>query len=117
LADGFRHDATSWMDLVHQLDARPRGPASGYPSVVMVQPTHDWKSDHFAPSILRGRNRVALFRDLLGNPLMWSCPVEVGHIVIEGALKLLLLKDQQVVQTFLSDILKKRSQTALARGA
>ncbi len=34
---------------------------------------------------------------------MRSCLVEVGHIRIEHALELLLLKDQQVVQTFLSD--------------
>jgi len=40
--DVFRHDPTSWMDLVHQLDARSPGPASGYPVIVMVQPTHDW---------------------------------------------------------------------------
>jgi hypothetical protein len=28
LEDLLRHDATSWMDLVHQLDDRTRGPAS-----------------------------------------------------------------------------------------
>ena len=42
-----------------------------------------------------------LFRDLLRNPLMRSCLVEVGHIRIEHVLELLLLKDQQVVEAFL----------------
>ena len=78
--DLFSHDAISWMDLVHQLDSRTRGPASGYPLVVMVQPTHDRKSDHLIPCILRGRNRSAPFRHLLLDPLMWSCLVEVRHI-------------------------------------
>jgi hypothetical protein len=99
--DLFRHDAQSWMDLVHQLDARIRGSASGCPAVVMVQPTHDRKSDHLVPCILSGRNRATPFRDLLRNPLMRSCLVEVDHIHIEHALELLLLKDQQVIQTFL----------------
>src|SRR5690348_12814032 len=36
--DLFRHDTTSWMDLVHQPDAHTRGPSSGYPLIVMVKP-------------------------------------------------------------------------------
>ena len=78
--DLFRQYAPSWMDLVHQLDSRTHGPASGYPLVVMVQPTHDRKSDHLVPCIPRGRNRSAPFRHLLLDPLMRSCLVEVGHI-------------------------------------
>ena len=42
------------------------------------------------------------FWKLLPNPLMWSCPVEVGHIPIENPLELLLVEDQQVVKAFLS---------------
>ena len=42
-----------------------------------------------------------MFRDMLPNPLMGSCLVEVHHIHIEHALQLLLLKDQQMVQAFL----------------
>src|SRR5438067_3211974 len=53
--------------------------------------------------MLSGRNRAALFRDPLRNPLMRSCLVEVGYIGIEHALELLLLKDQQVIEAFLSD--------------
>ena len=99
--DLFRQYAPSWMDLVHQLDSRTHGPASGYPLVVMVQPTHDRKSDHLVPCIPRGRNRSAPFRHLLLDPLMRSCLVEVCHIRIEHAVELPLMQDQQVVQTFL----------------
>jgi hypothetical protein len=53
--DLFRHDTTSWMDLVHQLDARTPGAASGCPVVVVVQPTHDRKSDHLLSSVMRGK--------------------------------------------------------------
>ena len=102
-ADLLCHDVMSWMDLLHQLDARTRGPASGCPVVVMVEPTDDRKSEHLIPCILRGRNRVAPFRYLLLDPLMWSCSVEVHHVLIEHALELLLAEDQQVVQAFLSD--------------
>ncbi len=52
--DLFRHDATSWMDPVHQRDARIRSPASGCPAVVMVQSTQDRTSDHLLACILRG---------------------------------------------------------------
>jgi len=67
----------------------------------MMQPTHDRKSDHLVPCILSGRNRSALFRDLLRHPLMRSCSVEVHDILIQNALELLLLKDQQMVEAFL----------------
>jgi hypothetical protein len=82
----------------------------------MVQPTHDGKSDHLVACILRGRNQSALFRDLLPNPLMRSCLVEVDHIGIEHALELPLMQNQQVIEAFLT-LRKKRSQMALARGA
>ena len=58
------------MDLVLQPDARTRDPASGYPLVVMVEPTGDWKSEQLIPYILCGMNRAALFRYLLLAPLM-----------------------------------------------
>src|SRR6266566_543122 len=79
--DLFRHDAPSWMGLVHPLSSRTSNTASGCPVVVMVQPTHDWKSDHFAPCILRGRNRAAILRDLLLDalmrPLCWLLSISV----------------------------------------
>jgi hypothetical protein len=47
--------------------------------------------------------RTAGFRNLLVNPLMRSGLVEVRHIPMKDALKLFLVKDQEVVETFLSD--------------
>ena len=67
----------------------------------MVQPTHDWKSDHLVACIVRARNRSELYRDLLPNPLMRSCLVEVDHIGIERALELPLMQNQQVIEAFL----------------
>src|SRR5215471_14116590 len=88
--------STSWM-LAHVVL-----PLSS-PLIIMVQPTHDRTSDHFACCILRRRNQSELLRDLLPNALMGSCLVEVAHIRIEHALELPLMQDQQVVQAFLSD--------------
>jgi hypothetical protein len=68
----------------------------------MVQPTHDRQSDHLVPCILTPRNRSLLLRDVLCNPLMRPCLVEVHDILIEDTLELLLMEDQQVVQAFLS---------------
>ena len=105
------------MDLVHQLDARTHGPASGCPAVVMVQSTHDRTSNHLVPCILRGSNRSEAFRNLLRNPLMGSCPIEVGDIGIEHALELLLIQDQQVVQAFLSDAPQKAFANGIGSGS
>ena len=85
LADLFRYNTTSWMDLVHQMSSRTRGPASGCPLVVMVQPTYSGNSDHSVACMMRGKSRSARFRNLLRHPLMRSRLVEVGHIVIEHA--------------------------------
>src|SRR6266496_4787444 len=91
------------MDLVHQLDFRTSALASGYPMVVMVQSAHDRKSDHLVPCTMRGLGWSALSRNLLLDPLMRSCLVEVLHIGIEHPLQLLLLQDEQVIQAFFSD--------------
>jgi hypothetical protein len=69
----------------------------------MVQSTHDCKSDHLYACILRGRNQSALFGELLPNPLMGSCSVEVDDIRIQDPLELLFLKNQQMVKAFLPD--------------
>ncbi len=100
------------MDLVHQLDARTYGIASCDPLIVVVQPTHDRKSDQLVPCILGGKNRSALLWDLLLDALMRPCLVKVHHIRLKDTLKLLLLQDQQMVQAFLSDA----PQEALADG-
>jgi hypothetical protein len=101
--DLFSHDATSWMDLVHQLDACTRGPASGCPAVVVVQTTHDRKRDYLVPYIPSRRNRSVLFRYVLPNPLMGSSLVEVSHIRLEHTVELPLMEDQQMIETLLPD--------------
>ena len=70
--------------------------------VVVVQPTQDRTSNYLVACILRGRNRSALCRDLLPNPLMRSCLIEVGHVRIEDAVELPLMEDHQVIQAFLT---------------
>ena len=42
------------------------------------------------------------FWNLLPDPLMRPCPIEVGHIPFENPVDLLLAQDQQVVKVFLS---------------
>jgi len=74
---------------------------SGYPLVVAVEPSYYWDSHHLAPCMLRATRRSTLFRDLLLNTLMRSCPVEVRHIHIEHALELLLVEDEQVIKACL----------------
>ena len=97
----LRHDATNWMDLIHQLDARTRGPASGCPAVVMVQSTHDRTSNRLFVCLMRGKSGSARFRNLLCHPLMRPCLVKVRHIRMEHALELPLLNNQQMVEAFL----------------
>ena len=52
--DLLRHEATSWMDLVHQLVSRTCCLASGCPMVVMVKPAHEWQCDHLVACTMRG---------------------------------------------------------------
>jgi len=61
-------------------------PCSGCPMVVMVQPAHDRKSDHLVPCMMRGYGWSAWSRNLLLDPLMRSCLIEVLHIGIEHPL-------------------------------
>src|SRR2546421_6280016 len=105
------------MDLIHQLDALTYGPASGSPLIVMVQPIHDRKSHYLVACILRRRNRSEPFRYLLRNPLMGSCLVEVDHIRIEHALELLLLKDQQMIQAFLTNTSQEAFTDGIGSGS
>src|SRR3989442_1918027 len=95
------------MVLVHQLIARTCGPASGCPVVVVVESTHDRKSNRPVACVMRGKSGSARFRNLLVNPLMRSCLVEVGDIAIEHALELPLMQDQQMVQAFLPNTPQK----------
>jgi hypothetical protein len=114
----FIHDAASWSHLVHRQYYRTRCTDSGYPLVVMVEPTHYWNSTHLATCILRGNSRFARFRNLLPNPLMRSCPVEVHDILIEHAARAASRVGSTDGEAHsCRTLLKKRSQIALARGA
>ena len=76
-------------------------PSLGNLLVVMVQPSQDRNSNHPA-SFVRSVSRCSRgFGDLLLDPLMRSCLIEVHHIRFEDTLELSLMKDQQVVQAFL----------------
>jgi hypothetical protein len=44
---------------------------------------------------------------LLPDALMGSCPIEGGHILIEHALELLLVEDQEVIQPFATNAAEK----------
>src|SRR5205085_367412 len=66
----FIHDAVSWMHLVHRLYYPTSCTDSGYPLVVMVEPTHSRNSDHLVTCMMRGNSRSARFRKLLLNTLM-----------------------------------------------
>src|SRR5947209_14150842 len=68
----------------------------------MLQATHDRKSNYLVACVLSARNHSALLWDLLLDPLMRSCLIEVGDIAIEHALELFLVKDEEMVQAFLS---------------
>jgi hypothetical protein len=69
-------------------------PALGHLSVVMVQSGQDWNSNHLASCLRRGTRCPSGVGNLLLDPLMGSCLVEVSHIRIQDALKLLFLKNQ-----------------------
>src|SRR5215470_10387752 len=67
----------------------------------MVQPAHDRQCNHLVACMMREFGWSAWARNLLLDPLMRSCLVEVAHIGNKETLELLFLEDQQVVQAFL----------------
>src|SRR5947207_12520543 len=67
----------------------------------MVQPSQDRNCNHPGSLVWRGMGCSIRFGNLLLNPLMRSCPIEVCHIFIEHTLELLLMEDQQMVKAFL----------------
>ena len=83
------------------LDALTHGPASGCPMVVVVQSTHHWKSAHLLACSTRGKSGSARFWYLLPDALMGSSLVEVHPVLIQNALELLLVEDEQMVEACL----------------
>ncbi len=83
--DTFTHGYGVWMHLVHLWYCEPVSSQSGYPLVVMMESGQDRDGNYLVSCMMKGKRRSAQFRYLLLNPLMWSCPVEVGDISIEYA--------------------------------
>ena len=83
--DTFTHGYGLWMRLVHLWYCEPVFSQSGYPLLVMVGLGQDRDGNYLVSCMMRGKRRSAQFRYLPLHPLMWSCPVEVGHIPIEYA--------------------------------
>jgi hypothetical protein len=114
----FIHDGAIWIRLIYPLYYRTCFTDSGYPLVVMVEPTHYRNGDQLVSCMMRGNSRSARFRNLLPNPLMGSRPVEVGHILIEHAACAVSREESTGGEAHACHtLLKKRSQIALARGA
>jgi hypothetical protein len=55
----------------------------------------------------RGSRRRWWLWEVLPNALMWSCPIEVGHILIEHTLELFLVEDQEVIEAFTTHTAEK----------
>jgi hypothetical protein len=92
---------------------------SGYPLVVMMEPSQYWDSHHLAPCMLRGTRRSTLWRRSVGGYLAAVVPsCAYDTYAIAHASELLLVEDEEVEKRILAaHSWAKRSQIALARGA
>jgi hypothetical protein len=73
----------------------------------VVQSTQDWQSEDLA-IISMGRDRQTIpFWDLLFNTLMWPGLIEVLDIGMKDTLQLLLLQDEQVIETLATHTAQK----------
>lgn len=50
---------------------------------------------------------MLVVRESLLNTLMWPYPIEVRHTLIEPALELLLLENQEGIETFATNAVQK----------
>jgi hypothetical protein len=76
-------------------------------SIVMMEPTQDWQGEDLATCLMCWHGSGFLLRNLLSDPLMRSCLVEVRHIGIEDPLELLLIQDEQMIKAFTPDTAQK----------
>ena len=83
-----------------------------------MQSTQDWQGEDLAPLVIL-RNRLPIsFWDLLSDSLMRSGLIEVLDRGTQDTMQLLLLQDEQVIETLATHAARDaRSQIALARGA
>jgi hypothetical protein len=91
--------------------------ASGDPAIFMMQAAQDGECHDRSILGIVSKSRSGRIGDLLLQALVRTCLVEVGTIGQQNAEELLLVQDQQMIQTFTTTLPRNRSQYALARGA
>jgi hypothetical protein len=77
------------------------------PSIVMVQPTQDRIREHLARLVQRRCRKHRRLRNPLPKPLMRAGLMKVQDIVLEKAVELLFMQDQDVIQAFSSHASQK----------
>ena len=72
-----------------------------------MQSTQDWQGEDLTSLVIQ-RNRLPIsFWDLLSDSLMWSGLIEVLDIGTQETMQLLLLQDEQVIQTLATHAAKE----------
>ena len=69
-------------------------------SIVMVQTDKERNGNHPGSCLRSGTRCSSGVGNLLSDPLMGSCLVEVSHLGMEDAVELPLMEDQQVIKAF-----------------
>src|SRR2546421_4469927 len=88
----------------------------GCPSIVMVQPTQDRIREHLARLVQRRCRKHRRLRNPLPKPLMRAGLMKVQDIVLEKALELLFMQDQDVMQAFSSHASQKAFTDSIGCG-
>jgi len=71
--------------------------------IVMMEPTQDWEGEDLATCRIWWHGSSFLLRNLLSDPLMRSCLVEVDDIRTQDAVELLLMQDEQMIKALSPD--------------
>ncbi len=72
-----------------------------------MQSTQDWQGEDLTSLVIQ-RNRLPIsFWDLLSDSLMWSGLIEVLDIGTQETMQLLLLQDEQVIETLATHAAQK----------
>jgi hypothetical protein len=76
-------------------------------AIVMMKPTQDWEGDNLAACALCWHWTSFRLWDLLLDALMWPDSIEVLNVGGEHAVELLLMQDEQVIETLASHTTEK----------
>ncbi len=68
----------------------------------MIQAAQDREGDDLATCVMGRHGSSFRLGELLSDPLMRSCLVEVDHIRMEHAVELLLMEDEQMIEALTS---------------